>query len=108
MVRIFNAVLAAILGSGGSAAPAQHSRIPVVTYGANALAQAGGATKESTATKATIEIKQGRKAAIKDAVKTKAEIKGSAIKDEKLNKKYDKEIKQNTIKGELKGTTTVK
>jgi hypothetical protein len=91
MVRIFNAVLAAILGSGGSAAPAQHSRIPVVTYGANALAQAGGAAKDSANKKPP-----------------KAEIKGSAIKDEKLNKKYDKEIKHNTIKGELKGTTTVK
>jgi len=108
MVRIFNAVLAAIMGSAGSAAPAQHTRIPVVTYGANALAQAGGATKESTAKNAKIEIKDGRKIAIKDAAKTKAEIKGSAVKGEvKFDKKYDKDIKQSAIKGELK-TATIK
>jgi len=55
MFSIFHAMLAAILGSGGSAAPAQHvpsgtkrSTLPVVTYGASALGQPAGGVKEAT------------------------------------------------------------
>jgi hypothetical protein len=79
MIRLFNAVLAAILGSGGSAAPAQHSRIPVVTYGANALAQpAGGAGAMDDSAKSTKVL---NKAAIKKATgKTEAKAEATTKK----------------------------
>jgi hypothetical protein len=76
MIPLFNAVLAAILGSGGSAAPAQHSRIPVITYGANALAQAGGAT--ATNEKAMKNSGKFAKAEVKKAG-TKSEVKAQKV-----------------------------
>ncbi len=93
MVPLFHAMLAAILGSGGSAAPAQHSRIPVVTYGANALAQAAGATKESTGKSVKEGVKSSKefpKAALKDASKSALKDAGqgkSQAKSEALKKK---------------------
>jgi hypothetical protein len=74
MIRLFNAVLAAILGSGGSAAPAQHSRIPVVTYGANALAHAPGA--------AAVDDKAIKNSGKLGKVFPKAEIKKATIKSQ--------------------------
>ena len=54
MFPIFHAMLAAILGTGASAAPAPHvasgakrSTLPVVTYGASALGQPAGGVEES-------------------------------------------------------------
>ena len=76
MIPLFNAVLAAILGSGGSAAPAQHSRIPVITYGANALAQAAGAT--ATNEKAMKNSGKFAKAEVKKAA-TKSEVKAQVL-----------------------------
>ena len=53
MFPIFHAMLAAILGTGASAAPAPHipsgtkrSTLPVVTYGASALGQPAGGVEE--------------------------------------------------------------
>jgi len=55
MFPIFHAMLAAILGTGASAAPAprvpsgaKRSTFPVVTYGAGALGQPAGGVKETT------------------------------------------------------------
>ena len=55
MFPIFHAMLAAILGTGASAAPGQHvpsgakrSTLPVITYGASALGQPAGGVKEAT------------------------------------------------------------
>ena len=55
MFPIFHAMLAAILGTGASAAPGQHvpsgakrSTVPVVIYGASALGQPAGGVKEAT------------------------------------------------------------
>jgi hypothetical protein len=48
MVPLFHTVLAAILGSGGSAAQAQQPRIPVQRYGANALVQARGGVNQTS------------------------------------------------------------
>ena len=92
MIPVFHAVLAAILGSGGSAAPAHQSRIPVITYGANALVQGGGAVQEST--------NKPPKATLKEDLKT----------THKVVKTTDKELKttDKLIKGELKYNKTVK
>ena len=93
MIRIFNAVLAAILGSGGSAAPAQHSRIPVVTYGANALAQpVGGTGAMDDSAKSTKVL---HKAEIKKAT-GKTEVKAAAA------------TKKATGKTELKHETRIR
>jgi hypothetical protein len=55
MFRIFHAMLAAILGTGASAAPAPNvpsgakgSTLPVVTYSASALGQPAGGVDEAT------------------------------------------------------------
>ena len=55
MFPIFHAMLAAILGTGASAAPAPHvpsgakrSTLPIVTYGASALGQPAGGVDEAT------------------------------------------------------------
>jgi hypothetical protein len=55
MFSFLHAMLAAILGTGGSAAPApqvppgaRRPTLPVVTYGASALGQPAGGVKEST------------------------------------------------------------
>jgi hypothetical protein len=55
MFSFLHAMLAAILGTGGSAAPApqvppgaRRPILPVVTYGASALGQPAGGVKEST------------------------------------------------------------
>jgi hypothetical protein len=80
MIPIFHAVLAAILGSGGSAAPVQHARIPVVTYGANALAQPGGAIDDKATKESTKSIKATPKPAVKNALKNKNAAKGEAAK----------------------------
>ena len=87
MIRLFNALLAAILGSGGSAAPAQHLRIPVVTYGANALAQAAGA---AAADDKTIKLqgkvaKESHKTAIKQDT-SKSQVKAQAVTKKALGK----------------------
>jgi hypothetical protein len=84
MIRLFNALLAAILGSGGSAAPAQHSRIPVVTYGANALAQPGGAAAvDDKAIKNSQKYaKESHKTAIKqDTSKSQIKVEATTKKD---------------------------
>jgi hypothetical protein len=76
MIRLINAVLAAILGSGGSAAPAQHSRIPGLTYDASALAQPAGGV-------AGAEDQNVIKGTVKSTnVFPKAGLKDSAIKSE--------------------------
>jgi len=82
MIRLFNAVLAAILGSGGSAAPAQHSRIPVVTYGANALAQPAGAMDDSAKSTKVLNKAAIKKATGKTEAKAEATTKKAAGKTE--------------------------
>ena len=93
MFPIFHAMLAAILGTGASAAPAPHvpsgakrSTLPVITYGASALGQPAGGVEES----------------INKNVKVKGELKinkQTTNKDIKLTKEAGKDIK---LKGEQK------
>ena len=87
MFPIFHAMLAAILGTGASAAPAPHvpsgakrSTLPVVTYGASALGQPAGGVEEVSN---------------KD-VKIKTELKGTRQTNEwtwKLTKVQGKTVK---------------
>ena len=87
MFPIFHAMLAAILGTGASAAPAPHvpsgakrSTLPVVTYGASALGQPAGGVEES----------------INRNVKLKTELKidkQTTNKDIKLTKHASKTVK---------------
>jgi len=64
MFPIFHAMLAAILGTGASAAPAPHvpsgakrSTLPVVTYGASALGQPAGGVEEGISTTRNNKLK---------------------------------------------------
>ena len=80
MFPIFHAMLAAILGTGASAAPAPHvpsgakrSTLPVVTYGASALGQPAGGVEESTNknVKLKTELKIDKQTTNKDIKLTK-------------------------------------
>ncbi len=83
MLSIIHAVLAAILGSGGSAAPGQSVKAPVRTFGAGTVVQAkGGANGMNPARK--------DKRALKAEAKQKAELKAENKVD---NKQQGKELK---------------
>ena len=82
MFPIFHAMLAAILGTGASAAPAPHvpsgakrSTLPVVTYGASALGQPAGGVEEGISTtrnnKLKTELKIDKQTTNKDIKLTK-------------------------------------
>ena len=87
MFPIFHAMLAAILGTGGSTAPAPHgpsgakrSTLPVVTYGASALGQPAGGVKEAT----------GKDLKLKDELKVNKETKNWQWKETTKNGKIVK------------------
>ena len=107
MFPIFHAMLAAILGTGASAAPAPHvpsdakrSTLPVVTYGASALGQPAGGVEESI----------NRNVKLKTDLKANKHLKTN--KDMKLTKSTDKDVKLKSWSGktgiDIKDTSTEK
>jgi len=114
VVRMINALLAAILGSAGSGGAVQHSKLPVVTYGADALAQAAGGTSTNTKAKATKPWDKDSKAlkatnstlkATNSAVKGGSAIKGAgALKGLKAGKvdKSNSALKSQTSSSAIK------
>ncbi len=97
MIPVFHAVLAAILGSGGSAAPAHQSRIPVITYGANALVQASGAVKESS--------NKNLKVTHKEDLKTNSKVIKNTDKTIKNEGKFNKTVKEDKVTPAYKEST---
>jgi len=100
MIPLFHTLLAAILGSGGGAAQAQQPRIPLVTYGANALAQSGGGVKSSS-NKELKNVQQQK-------VNTTTKVTNSNDKDIKGAGKYNSAGKYNNAGKMNKDTSAQK